>query len=97
MRIATWNIDDLNSRNMARRNELVRWLCKNQPDVMGPQETKTDDHEFIELNKGLRLDLVFGNRAIVDRLRSCRIAHSPYEERDKTGRPDHAPVVVELA
>ena len=51
-------------------------------------------------NKGLRLDLVFGNRVILDRLRSGRIVHSPYEERGENGkprRPDHAPVVVNLA
>ena len=52
---------------------------------------------FYLQNKGLRLDLVFGNRAVVDRCRSCRIVHSPYEERGKTGKPDHAPVVVDLA
>ena len=42
MRIATWNIGGVN----ARRDELVRWLCKNQPDVMGLQEIKTDDYKF---------------------------------------------------
>ena len=48
-------------------------------------------------DQGLRLDLVFGNRAVFDRVRSVQIAHSPYENRGLTGRPDHAPVIVDLA
>ena len=47
MRIATWNIDGLG----ARWDELVGWLRQNRPDVMGLQETKTDDDEFAELYK----------------------------------------------
>ncbi|MXZ60115.1 MAG: hypothetical protein F4228_03810 [Acidobacteria bacterium] len=48
-------------------------------------------------NKGLRLDLVLGNPAVVERLRSASIVHSPHENRGRTGRPDHAPVIVDLA
>ncbi|MDE2881718.1 MAG: exodeoxyribonuclease III [Acidobacteriota bacterium] len=48
-------------------------------------------------NKGLRLDLVLGNSAAVDRLQSARIVHGPYENRGRTGKPDHAPVIVDLA
>jgi len=44
MRIATWNIDDLKTR----RDELLRWLRENQPDIMALQETKTDDDAFRE-------------------------------------------------
>ena len=48
-------------------------------------------------NKGLRIDLVFGNRAVFDRLISAWTDCSPYEERGRTGNPDHAPVIVDLA
>ncbi|MXX86530.1 MAG: hypothetical protein F4Y71_08760 [Acidobacteria bacterium] len=48
-------------------------------------------------NKGLRLDLVFGNQAAVERLRSAQIIHTPYEERGRAGEVDHAPVIVNLA
>ena len=44
MRIATWNVDGLK----ARRDELLHWLRKNRPDVMGLQEIKTDDETFRE-------------------------------------------------
>ena len=44
MRIATWNIDGLKTR----RDELLRWLRENQPDIMALQETKTDDDAFRE-------------------------------------------------
>ena len=46
MRIATWNINGLRTRT--RRDELLSWLRQNRPDVMGLQETKTDDDQFRE-------------------------------------------------
>ena len=48
-------------------------------------------------DKGLRIDLVFGNAAVVERLQSARIDRGHYADRGKTGNPDHAPVVVDLA
>lgn len=42
-RIATWNVDGLN----ARRDELLRWLRKNRPDVMGLQEIKTNQARIL--------------------------------------------------
>jgi len=47
--------------------------------------------------KGLRLDLVFGNRTVLDRCSCAVTVHSPYEKRGRTGSPDHAPVIVDLA
>ena len=52
--------------------------------------------DFYCQDKGLRLDLVLGNQAIRDRLQSARIIHSPYEDRGRTKKPDHAPVIVDL-
>ena len=48
-------------------------------------------------DKGLRIDLVFGNAAVVRRLQSARIDRGHYADRGRTGKPDHAPVVVDLA
>ena len=48
-------------------------------------------------DKGLRMDLVFGNAGVVRRLQSARIDRGHYADRGKTGNPDHAPVVVDLA
>ncbi len=53
--------------------------------------------EFYRQDKGLRLDLVFGNQTVRDRLQSAQIVHSPYEDRGRTKKPDHAPVIVDLA
>ena len=48
-------------------------------------------------NKGLRLDLIFGNRAVFNRLRCGGTDQSPLDHRDRPGKPDHAPVIVGLA
>ena len=53
--------------------------------------------DFYNDDKGLRIDLVFGNAAVVKRLQSAWIDRSHYADRGKTGKPDHAPVVVDLA
>ena len=47
-------------------------------------------------DKGLRIDLVLGNAAVVKRLQSAWIDRGHYADRGKTGKPDHAPVVVGL-
>ncbi len=52
--------------------------------------------DFYLQNKGLRLDLVFGSRAVVDRAQSAQIVHRPYEDRGRSGEVDHAPVIVDL-
>ena len=52
--------------------------------------------DFYNDDKGLRIDLVFGNAAVVKRLQSAWIDRGHYAERGKTGKPDHAPVVVGL-
>lgn len=48
-------------------------------------------------NKGLRIDLAFGNRAAFERLQTARIDRSPLDQRDWDKRRDHAPVIVDLA
>ena len=53
--------------------------------------------DFYKDDKGLRLDLGLGNALVVSRLQSARIDRGHYAERGKTGNPDHAPVVVDLA
>lgn len=45
MRIATWNIGGIRKR----RNELMRWLRDNDPDVMGLQEVRAKEENFREL------------------------------------------------
>lgn len=42
MKIATWNINSLR----VRLPHVLRWLDTNQPDVLGLQETKTEDRNF---------------------------------------------------
>lgn len=48
MRIASWNVNSIRSREA----HLQRWLQMAQPDVLGLQETKVEDalfpHEFLE-------------------------------------------------
>ena len=53
--------------------------------------------DFYNDDKGLRMDLLFGNAAIVKRLQSAWIDRDHYADRGKTGKPDHAPVIVDLA
>ena len=48
-------------------------------------------------NKGLRIDLVFGDRAARERLQAAKTDHSPLDQRPKDKRKDHAPVIVDLA
>ena len=49
-------------------------------------------------NKGLRMDLVFGNRAVFKDLRGAKTDRSPLDQRDNAEkRKDHAPVIVDLA
>ena len=49
-------------------------------------------------NKGLRMDLVFGNRAVFKGLRGAKTDRSPLDQRDNAEkRKDHAPVIVDLA
>lgn len=45
----------------------------------------------------MRIDLVLGNAAVVKRLQSAWIDRDNYADRGKTGKPDHAPVIVDLA
>lgn len=42
MKIASWNVNSLN----VRLPHLLDWLKKAQPDVVGVQETKLEDHRF---------------------------------------------------
>ena len=42
MRIATWNVNGLR----ARLDFILHWLNSRQPDVLGMQELKVEDHEF---------------------------------------------------
>lgn len=42
MRIATWNVNSIRSR----QEHLLRWLAAAQPDVLGLQETKVEDGLF---------------------------------------------------
>ena len=48
-------------------------------------------------NKGLRIDLLFGDRAILERLQTAHTDRSPLDQRDRARRRDHAPVIVDLA
>ena len=48
-------------------------------------------------DKGLRIDLVLGNAPVVSRLHSAWIDRGHYANRGRTGKPDHAPVLVDLA
>ena len=48
-------------------------------------------------DKGLRLDLAFGNQAVFNRLRSARTDRTPLQQRSGNKRPDHAPVIVDVA
>ena len=51
MRIGTWNVNGIKAREedglQARKEELMRWLQENQPAVMGVQEIKTGDTNFL--------------------------------------------------
>lgn len=42
MRIATWNVNSIRSR----QEHLLAWLDRSRPDVVGLQETKVPDGEF---------------------------------------------------
>jgi exodeoxyribonuclease-3 len=42
MKIASWNVNSLN----ARQEHLLAWLGSRQPDIVGLQETKLEDHRF---------------------------------------------------
>lgn len=42
MKIATWNVNSLK----VRLPHVLDWLSVNQPDVLGVQETKLEDHKF---------------------------------------------------
>ena len=53
--------------------------------------------DYYDDDKGLRLDLVLGNAPVVSRLQSARVDRGHYADRGRTGKPDHAPVVVDLA
>ena len=53
--------------------------------------------ELYRQNKGLRIDLVFGNRAAFERLQTARTDRSLLDQRDRGTRRDHAPVIVDLA
>ena len=44
MKIASWNVNSLN----VRLPQLLDWLREFQPDVVGLQETKLEDHKFPE-------------------------------------------------
>ena len=44
MKIASWNVNSLN----VRLPHLLQWLQEFEPDVVGLQETKLEDHKFPE-------------------------------------------------
>ena len=48
-------------------------------------------------NEGLRIDLLFGNRVVFERLQTAHTDRSPLDQRDRAKRSDHAPVIVDLA
>ena len=56
-------------------------------------------HRLYRQGKGLRIDLVLGNRAVFEGLRRASTDRSPLDQRDntKTKKWDHAPVIVDLA
>ena len=54
-------------------------------------------HGLYNDDKGLRIDLVFGNAAVFKRRQFARIDRDHYADCGRTGKPDHAPVVVDLA
>ena len=56
-----------------------------------------DSRDFYNDDKGLRIDHVFGNAAVAKRCGSAWIDCDHYDDRGRTGKPDHAPVVVDLA
>ena len=72
-------------------NDLVREM---NPDTRMFSWWSSPD--FYMRDKGLRIDHVFGNAAIVKRCRSAWIDRDHYDDRGRTGPPDHAPVVVDL-
>ena len=53
--------------------------------------------DFYVDDKGLRLDHLFGDAAVASRLRCAWSDRSYYEDRGMTGKPDHAPVIADLA
>ena len=53
--------------------------------------------DFYKDDKGLRIDLVFGNAAVVSRLQGAPIDRAHSADRGRIGNTDHAPVVVDLA
>jgi exodeoxyribonuclease-3 len=61
MRIATWNVNGIRSR----LDFLLKWLADRQPDVVGLQELKVDDHEFphLEIEAAGYKALVHGQKA----------------------------------
>ena len=67
--------------------DLVRYLYPDERIFSWWSPTS----DFYKRDKGLRIDLVFGNAAVVRRLQCARI------DRGRGGKSDHAPVVVDLA
>ena len=65
-------------RDLNPDERMFSWWSRRSPDYYN------DD-------KGLRIDLVFGNAAVARRLQCARI------DRGRGGKSDHAPVVVDLA
>ena len=59
--------------------------------------TYWNSRELYDDDKGLRIDHVFGNAAVVRRLQCAWIDRGHFVRRGRTGKPDHAPVVVDLA
>ena len=53
--------------------------------------------DFYCQKKGLRIDLLFGNRAVFERLQTAHTDRSPLDQRGRAKRRDHAPVIVDLA
>ena len=54
-------------------------------------------HRLYRQGKGLRIDLVLGNRAVFEGLRRAWTDRSPLDQRDNAKKWDHAPVIVDLA
>ena len=53
--------------------------------------------ELYRQNKGLRIDMIFGNRTAHDRVQGTLTDRRPLDKRNLNNRKDHAPVIVDLA
>ena len=86
MKIATWNVNSI----LARLPHVIRWLDKEQPDVLCIQETKCADDKFpaLELKLAGYDCLIFGQQsyngvAIISRS-GCANVHRGFPDDDAT-------------